>query len=384
MNSSSKEHWLKRSVNLQNFFQGSCLNLTATGVKMAEPTLRHSLVQEKPAFRCASKNYGTTSVKSWPFLELVEWQEFNLNELNNSYGHILNLPATGPHWDAPVPTAATELGNTAINIDQDILGLIGWNAKLLCTPLRFAKRSMSLYQGIELHHAHSTPDKQLKTTVPGQQQGPHADHIISLNSSPPQNLVAGIGRTSRKFNGAIVLASLAARKELAKRLTWPMRQLANLCRTLDTRYGYMQTDQELVVFRFSRIDHQNENDDHGEENGLVTEWFQAEVKSIPWTTHGEQQLTTDLSLWWLGMLALARSPAIVKRDEMVKINQWDYHGDLRRHHYSGAEIPDPQPVYQIPNNDNDNNVDFGGSYNDHNDNGIDPQLDELLHWPGYE
>lgn len=61
---------------------------------------------------------------------------------------------------------------------------------------------------------------------------------------------------------------------------WPVRQLANICRESRTRYGYIQTEEEMVVCCFSEI----------------TEDWKAAVMAIPWSRYGPDTLTTDLAL----------------------------------------------------------------------------------------
>jgi len=98
--------------------------------------------------------------------------------------------------------------------------------------------------------------------------------------------------------------------------------------------------------------------------------------------HGEAQLTTDLALWWLCMLALSPTQhcALVTEDDMVGIDEWevrylnDEHGWVRRHQYSNVEQPvDPPPhlASQTPSLGNqaafginpNNNLPFPPHYN---------------------
>lgn len=87
---------------------------------------------------------------------------------------------------------------------------------------------------------------------------------------------------------------------------------------------------------------------------------------IPWSRHGENELTTDLALWWISMLAMSvpQHRAIVGEEQMVRINAWEYYplddddeerGWVRRHRYSKFEEPaDPPapPAYKSPSPDN--------------------------------
>ena len=74
-----------------------------------------------------------------------------------------------------------------------------------------------------------------------------ADHCVALEEFPLSNLVVDFGRPSSKFQGRplVDLPEAAAKKNF-----WPLRQLANLCEMAKTRYGYIVTDQDLVVCCF--------------------------------------------------------------------------------------------------------------------------------------
>ncbi len=64
-----------------------------------------------------------------------------------------------------------------------------------------------------------------------------------------QNLVVGLGRVSTKWSGRGLLARLDNR-EFFWPVRQPVRQLAHLCKITKTRYGYIQTNEELVALEF--------------------------------------------------------------------------------------------------------------------------------------
>lgn len=78
---------------------------------------------------------------------------------------------------------------------------------------------------------------------------------------------------------------------------------------------------------------------------------------VPWTLHGEAQLTTDIALWWLCMLALSapQHRALVTGADVVGIGEWEVRyvdgecGWVRHRRYSNAEEPaDPPPPPGLP------------------------------------
>ncbi|KAG7292936.1 hypothetical protein NEMBOFW57_002981 [Staphylotrichum longicolle] len=305
----------------------------------ATPTLRQVLTQQKLPVPCrasaaASRN---TIGWTWPDLEVAVWDEFNLANLNESYGHILALEVQRPY-----PRADQLLQGLATNSAADVKELIGWNDGLLRPVLERAKSHLGLYPGTVLHHVHSTADQSVIAKLRNVRQRLTVDHIIGLDDFPIQNLVVGLGRPSRKWSGG-TLANQIQSGSVTGELLWPVRQLANICDKAGTRYGYIQTDEELVVFCYSK-------------RGAG---WKAAFMPIPWSRHGAEVLTSDLALWWLCMLAMSPSHhrAVTNEEDMVKINDWDLvyqdhlGGWVRRHRYSNFEEPadpPPPPTYETP------------------------------------
>ncbi|KAF5127136.1 hypothetical protein E5D57_008064 [Metarhizium anisopliae] len=298
-------------------------------------TLRQVLCQKKPFLPCTSTSYRNTSNGGWPWLQnnVVIWDEFNLNTLNESYGHVLDFAVAEPVLTCP--QADQMLGGLVMHKADDMNHLTSWNGGMMGSTLQFAKACLGLCPGVVLRQQYSSPDKLLIPKLPGASARLIVDHIVSLDDFPEQPLVIGLGRLSSKWSGRELAYHL---DNTTHELLWPVRQLANLCQFGQTRYGYIQTDQELVVCCFSQ-----------EAEGA--EKWKAAIMPIPWTRNGVDVLTTDLALWWLCMLAMSarHHRAIVPEREMVKINAWDTvyidaeHGWVRRHRYSGVDLPTNPP-----------------------------------------
>ena len=72
---------------------------------------------------------------------------------------------------------------------------------------------------------------------------------------------------------------------------------------------------------------------------------------VPWTRHGEGELTTDLALWWMCMLAMSgpENRGLMAAADMVGIGEWELcldfqRGWVHRHRYSAFEKPANPPV----------------------------------------
>ncbi|KAI0116471.1 hypothetical protein GGR51DRAFT_574775 [Nemania sp. FL0031] len=308
-------------------------------------TLRHILTQQKPIFACKVGAGKNSKKETWPFLtneRVTIWEDFNLDNLNESYGHILDHSI--PEHCLAVPSPGQVLDpDIKITKCGDINYLINWNNEVLGPALKFARERLNLHRGVFLRCQIAAPDKSETAWVREAGGKSKVDHYITLDEFPRSNLVVGLGRPSSRFQGR----TLASQPPYANKETlWPLRQLAQACMIANTRYGYILTEEDLVACCFSR-------------NKLEPKKWRAALMLIPWSRHGENQLTTDLALWWLSMLAMSapHNRAIVDEDEMVRINKWDVcfldeeRGWVRRHGYSNLEEPvEPPspPAYHTP------------------------------------
>lgn len=113
---------------------------------------------------------------------------------------------------------------------------------------------------------------------------------------------------------------------------WPVRQIVTYCEAAKTRYGWIMTTSEVVVFRVSKSPSTSMD--------YIVEW-----NTVPWTSNGEGRLTVNLAIWWLGMMSLAdRHRAIVLPSRMCPLNLWEKckakDGTVKyRHLMSGRTLP---------------------------------------------
>ncbi|KAI1120865.1 hypothetical protein F5Y10DRAFT_114139 [Nemania abortiva] len=329
-------------------------------------TLRKALTQGKPYFHCQVKTFTNSRNKGWPKIptdNVISWDAFNIQNLNESYGHILDSPI--PEGELNVPKPDSVLPSVRkIAKPRDISHLIKWSDAVLGPTFEFARNKLELQPGTAVKRDFTQPEK--THTRPGLANKTKAgrikaDHVIQLDDFPMQMLVLGLGRPSRYFSGRRLV------HEQREGPLWQVRQLANLCAHSKTRYGYILTDEDFVACCFSIGGPESEASESKVSESKVSEsrvpgWTVA-VKAVPWTKAGETQLTTDLALWWLCMLAVS-DPAnrrLVRKEDTIEIDHWDVdlHGDdrgwVRRHHYSRLEEPiepPPPPAYRSPSPDN--------------------------------
>ena len=299
-------------------------------------TLRYVLTQQKMPVHCNMVAGRNTSNGRWPNPEVAIWTDFNLTNLNESYSHVLDAAVPEVQLVPIQPDQA--LAGLEINSAKDIHHLLGWNDTLMQRTLQLAKTQLRLSPGTILQYQCATPDTSIIPKLHNGGKNLVVHHIIALDDVTMQNLVVGLGRPSSKWSGRKLASQIP---NVQTEIGWPLRQLANICEVAGTRYGYIQTDEELVVCCFSRNDKQ----------------WKAAIMPIPWTKHGDQVLTTDLAMWWLCMLAMSspRNRAIVAEGDIVGIGDWDVvyfdkeQAWVRRHRYSNFEVPTgppPPPAYQ--------------------------------------
>ncbi|KID82920.1 hypothetical protein MGU_09756 [Metarhizium guizhouense ARSEF 977] len=309
-------------------------------------SLRAILTQAKPELSCKKYPASENTIGRWPILKhhgIAEWSEFNLESLNESYGHILNR-------EVPGGILAPDLPNNELKISgvPDIRRLIEWNRRVIDIAEKFTKESLGIDTGVSLLNDVTTPNKSVKARIRTiKARGtPDVDHVIALDDHPLTNLVVGLVKSHWKFPASVVVDDS---QSTSVDQMWALGQLANLCKLAKTRYGYIMTDHALVACRYTIFEKDSEYH-YGR--------FKVALMPVPWSKRGPEQLTTDLALWWLCMLA-ASAPhnRSTLEHEMVPINKWEvkYYDDgrgwVRRHKYSGyeepTEAPSPPP-YETP------------------------------------
>lgn len=111
---------------------------------------------------------------------------------------------------------------------------------------------------------------------------------------------------------------------------WPVRQILTYAVAAHTRYGWVMTTSEVVVFRVSK------NPSTSSASKYIVEW-----SFVPWSNSGEGKLTVNLAIWWLGMMSLAdKHREIVLPSQMYSINTWqkDEDGAGYTHILSGRTV----------------------------------------------
>lgn len=123
------------------------------------------------------------------------------------------------------------------------------------------------------------------------------------NTRPYKNVLPGDTKLSTKFK------SEWGRDD--QRFRDPINQVFTYCRRANVPYGYVITQEELVVLRLFNGDKNNPDHLTGREGRTYVEW-----KAIPWANNTDDELTVNLTLWCLHMLA-ARDRTIGERKQLI-------------------------------------------------------------------
>jgi hypothetical protein len=91
----------------------------------------------------------------------------------------------------------------------------------------------------------------------------------------------------------------------------PVNQVFTYCRRANVPYGYIITQEELVVLRLFDGDKNNPDRQTGRESRTYVEW-----KAVSWANNTNDELTVNLTLWCLHMLA-ARDRTIGGRKQLI-------------------------------------------------------------------
>lgn len=304
-------------------------------------TIRECLTAPKPDIY-SQANAKNSLNRKWPNVNqrIGVWKEFTIETLNNTYGHILDQE--GPAAPLPPPTPQHFFSGKRINNDKDAKELTIWNSEAGYPALVAAQGLMGLHSGTglvsnyksaengtftaSLNQTNQATVKMLPANIPPVIR---ADHVVYLNDSFPSYLVVGISKPADKFD-----TSTIARDEpmVTQNQAYLLDLLASVCRKAGTRYGYIQTNRELVACLFTP--------DEGKVIEGREHWT-VKIMPVPWSKHGTAMLTTDLAVWWLCLLAMSdrKNRELVPKGDVVPINHWDFdESDTPRYIYSKREV----------------------------------------------
>jgi hypothetical protein len=128
----------------------------------------------------------------------------------------------------------------------------------------------------------------------------------------PINMLPGDTKVSYKWNSKEIKATEVGRKKKVPEWLWPIMQVFTYCIRLDTRYGYIVTDEEVVIFRVTAPRMESApSKTEAKPRFLLSksslEFASIDYQSVTSSARGREGktnlMTLNMALWWLHLLA---------------------------------------------------------------------------------
>ena len=238
------------------------------------------------------------------YCEHIEsWEDFEYGTLSIAYDDILVQKANPPN-----PSKEWEFTDSA---------------ELKTILLEDFKR----LQGV-IDQSHNVIKNRLEN-CPRDKVGFRKTYTMTPGTPAPLSMVAldGNTATSVRLTGVCRPSQVWKSTQLSSKTDndlLPMRQLYKTAKENGTPYGFIATDVEIVVVRFSP-------------HRTVPGGFNAQWKSVKWEVQGEGILTAYMALWGLAMMSLIDQfkQLLEEEKEMPEL-----------HAYVGGLLP-PEPIIPL-------------------------------------
>ena len=214
--------------------------------------------------------------------------------------------------------------------DEDSLNtvLAIWTQPIVCTALTVAQHECQAKDRVSMARGGQAClrklDSRFKPDWAGIQE--ENSHVVSIDGKKQTryfNILPGDTKLSTKWKSEDLLND---EENVNHRM--PVRQLLSYCDHAETRYGYLLSQEELVVFRFSQTPRKTYKSPNPPslrkrgpsqaKEGSANMIRHVELKSIPWHLSNKDGLTINLALWWLHMMA-AREHSVGWKYQDLKV-----------------------------------------------------------------
>ncbi|KAH9906649.1 hypothetical protein F4778DRAFT_722823 [Xylariomycetidae sp. FL2044] len=286
-------------------------------------TIGDLLSQQNPLLSDYSNNGRNTRNPDYVTVppHLIDtWKDFTYDNILAAYGDILLEKVAS---DGGFNFHDSQGQNLTSEDCMDSIAA-SWNADVIRKPM---KRGAEILQQ-RFDQPQSAPSfKQrafglnvLKTTLKhdwqilnmAEQASYAAAKKLDRRATPPRCFAVGDSKLSSKWTSRMLVPKKS--KLLVPdhaEFLWPLRQIASYAYYFNTRYAFILTPIELVVFRVYSVD----------SPGKIIAGVQ--WKSISWSEHGSGKLTVNLALWALIMMGMNDNHRpIVSVAQLYPLNWW--------------------------------------------------------------
>ena len=304
-----------RSLTLRDYLTTANPTLQPAWVSEYDEEIDKSPPQKKKKKK-RPDSASSTKNEAYPILDTIsEWKEFKLETIVELFGDptssILNQSYDLQDFSNTHP-CFSQIS------DEDSLEalLIKYTQSTILEALQKTTNSLldqevTMVRGGQASLFHLDNRKDLRPDWAGR------CHLQKAN-----NILPGETKPSRVFSSK-VLRECADRHDHVKNPTadylWPARQLTAYCVYSHMRYGYIITDEELIVVRVGTLVEQRKNAPDHELLEDTVDNPRLEWQSIPWN-HGNDRskITVNLALWALHVLAASNGLLDWKYSELAK------------------------------------------------------------------
>ncbi|KAK0629942.1 hypothetical protein B0T17DRAFT_527065 [Bombardia bombarda] len=326
------------------------------GLSMPRTILSELARQNPDVDNSCTKSGANTFATGWPMVDSwTVWQDFNARQLYNLYKDIVDA-----EWrDPPAVTETTRFDRRIFDEDSLEHNILSKTLlPLVNAALRHARRVLGLDRSFDLDLGRAgrcyynpsgdgrfSPDWSL------------CSEKRVASAVAYENLLPGDTKLSRKWHSTYYIDDTAQWRD-------PMRQVLHYCDKSGVRYGFILTELELAVFRYTReaigpgiggggggqrprgqqqlptgsyrvvsgssdtsklsdaLQNTSLSSNSYQPTDSGGEYLSVEYRVIPWTNHGDgkRHLTVRLALFYLSMMAGLGPSAI--QTEYPSFDSW--------------------------------------------------------------
>lgn len=300
---------------------------------------------------------------------IIPWDDFEYDALRSIYGGALHevLGSQFTIEQVPIPR---EIPCCQIHDEKSFEAcVILWNRSIVNKALDTAQPHLDNRLSLDNIYMCLGGQAQLPTSELHPDWAAIMPSTISTGDSDAKskNFLPGETKLSRKWSSGKIVQREVQPSQPKSNWIQPLAQTYTYCIRVNARYGYIITDKELVVFRIRPIPSPNGDGSQlkdlqslkdmnpranvdrlkdmqlfdetpakrAQTNGLL------EFKAIPWANHFHRgrdhlgQLTVNLSLWWLHIMA-AESSCIEERYEPLRDAVWRPQARIQRTEFTSS------------------------------------------------
>ncbi|CEJ94918.1 hypothetical protein VHEMI10425 [[Torrubiella] hemipterigena] len=265
------------------------------------------LTHENPTLNKDGQEPGSVT-KDEDFKQLEKgsleiWYDFSYENIMGAFGDILEGK------DTFCVVTGDRTGSCARIVGEEAVDDLTswWNAQVCRKPLK--KGSETIHKQLGLPPSNITFQlNKGEVILKDAERTMRPDWVIFLRDDDGTTpIVHGENKLSSKWNSDVSKIPAAWRGNWI----WPFRQVLSYCVVSSTRYGCIMTPDELVVTRCYL------NGSSGRDQWNV------QYLSIPWENSGRGNLTVNLGIWALGLMALnSGHRPIASKANTLPLNVW--------------------------------------------------------------